>query len=286
MLPAPAFSLVLATYGRVDEIGRLLDSLAAQSCQDFELIVADQNPDDRVQPFVDRAREAGWAVQHLRLPQPNLSAARNAGMAVARGQWVALPDDDCWYEPDTLAQVRQRIEAAPGLDGLVIQWVEQAHNVDPAHDSPLRLEAWRQFKGSDASSITLFLRASLAREVGFDERMGVGQWFGAGEETDFLLAALAGGAHIERLAAARVHHAFGARKAGSLRGEWQFSLSRSRSWGALCRKHRLGWPVVLRGLIGPLGWMLLRPNGMVGVVQSVAATIGRFQGLVCWRARR
>lgn len=280
----PFFSLILATYGRVDEIGRLLDSLEAQVCQDFELIVADQNPDDRVLPFVQRAQAAGWAVQHLRLSQPNLSAARNAGMAVARGAWLALPDDDCWYEPDTLARVQARLQAEPALDGLVIHWVEQVHNVDPALDSPLSLAAWRRFKGSDASSITLFMRTELARRVGgFDERLGVGQWFGAGEETDFLLTVLAQGARIERLAEARVHHAFGARKALSLRGEWRFSLSRSRSWGALCRKHRLAWPVVLRGLAGPMSWLVLRPNGWVGVVQSVAATLGRLQGLLAWR---
>jgi glycosyltransferase involved in cell wall biosynthesis len=70
---------VLATYGRVDEIGRLMDSLAAQTCVDFELIFADQNADERVLPFVQRAQAAGWRVQHLRLPEPNLSAARNAG---------------------------------------------------------------------------------------------------------------------------------------------------------------------------------------------------------------
>lgn len=285
-MSAPFFSLILATYGRVDEIGRLFDSLQAQSCQDFELIVVDQNPDDRVQPFVQRAQRTGWAVQHLRLTRPNLSAARNAGIAVARGAWIALPDDDCWYEPDTLERVHARAQAEPRLDGVVAHWVEQTHKVDPTRDSPLRLEAWRRFKGSDASSIALFLRTALAGQGGgFDERLGVGQWFGAGEETDFLLTLLGRGAHIERLADARVHHAFGNRKALSLHGEWRFSLSRSRSWGALCRKHRLGGRVMLRGLLGPMGWMLLRPNGMVGIVQSVAATVGRVQGLLCWKDR-
>ncbi|CAM3809673.1 glycosyltransferase family 2 protein [Roseateles saccharophilus] len=281
---SPIFSLILATYGRVDEIGRLLDSLEAQTCQDFELIVVDQNPDDRVRPFVQRALQAGWQVQHLRLSRPNLSAARNAGIAVAKGEWIALPDDDCWYESDTLVRVLARVRAEPVLDGVVARWVEQTHKVDPMLDSPLRLEAWRQFKGSDASSIALFLRTTLARQVGgFDERLGVGQWFGAGEETDFLLSLLGQGARIDRLADARVHHAFGARKASLLRGEWRFSLSRSRSWGALCRKHRLSHKVVLRGLVGPMSWLVLRPNGLVGLVQSVAATVGRLQGLVCWR---
>lgn len=280
----PQFSLILATYGRVDEIGRLLDSLESQTCQDFELIVVDQNPDDRVMAYVQRARANGWQVQYLRLAQPNLSAARNAGIAVAHGAWIALPDDDCWYEPDTLACVKARLQAGGAPDGLSIRWVEQVHAVEPMRDSPLELARWRRFKGSDASSITLFLRTDLMRSVGgFDERLGVGQWFGAAEETDLLLTLLSRGARVERFTEARVHHAFGARKAESLRGEWRFSLSRSRSWGALCRKHGLPWLVVARGLVGPLCWPIVRPNGVAGVVQSVAAALGRLQGLMMWK---
>lgn len=283
----PTFSLILATYGRVDEIGRLLDSLQVQTCQDFELIVVDQNPDERVLPFVQRAQAAGWAVQHLRQDRPNLSAARNAGMAVARGEWLALPDDDCWYEPDTLAEVKTAAQARAGeLDGLVINWVEQAHKTDPAQDSPLRLEAWRRFRGSDASSITLFLRAARVREVGgFDERLGVGQWYGAGEETDLVLRLLAAGARLERLLSSRVHHAFGDRHHHDFRGALRFGRNRERGWGAICAKNRLPVLTIARGLFGPLLWPVLRPSGWCGLGRAIGVTAGRWQGYWGWRCR-
>lgn len=281
------FSLILATYGRVDEIGRLLDSLEQQHCRDFELIVADQNPDDRVQPYVDRARRAGWDVQHLRLTTPNLSAARNAGAEAATREWLAIPDDDCWYEPDTLAQVARRLAASPPVDGIAIHWQEQAHRVAPDEDTPLRLESWRRFNGSDASSITLFLRTALVRKVGgFDTRIGVGQWYGAGEETDLLLQMLRVGARIERLQTARVHHAFGQRHFETAGLDYRHARNRARGWGAICAKNRLPLSTVLRGLIGPVMWPVVRPDGWRGVVRAAGVLVGRWQGYFAWRTTR
>ncbi len=280
---APTFSLILATYGRVDEIGRLMDSLAAQSFQDFELIFADQNLDDRLLAHVERARAAGWAYQHLRLAQPNLSAARNAGLRVARGEWMAIPDDDCWYEPDTLARVFERVRRAPGVDGVVIHWVELQPKLPPEADSPLRSAAWRRFQGSDASSIALFTRTDLAlRCGGFDERIGVGRWWGAGEETDFVLRVLALGATLERLPAARVHHAFGYHYASSAASEYRLARNRARGWGAICAKNRLSARTIARGLVGPLLWPLLRPKGWLGVCRAAGVVIGRWQGYLGW----
>lgn len=285
-MPVPTFSLVLATYGRIDEIGRLMDSLQAQTCRDFELIFADQNPDDRVVPFVERARDAGWRYQHLRLEHPNLSAARNAGLLAARGEWVAIPDDDCWYEPDALACVLQRVSSSPPIDGVVIRWVEQVHRVPPEADSPLKHDAWRRFKGSDASSITLFMRADLARSAhGFDERLGVGQWYGAGEETDFLLRMLALGAVIERLPQAGVHHAFGKSFSKHARVEYRLARGRSRGWGAICAKHRLPAWTIARGLVGPLLWPLVRPGGWLGLWRAAGVVVGRWQGWLTWRVK-
>ena len=44
----PEISLILATVGRTDELTRMFESLATQTFSDFEVVVVDQNEDDRL----------------------------------------------------------------------------------------------------------------------------------------------------------------------------------------------------------------------------------------------
>jgi glycosyltransferase involved in cell wall biosynthesis len=89
------FSLVLATVGRTQEVARFLDSLARQTYRDFELIVVDQNPDDRLVELL-RPFELRFPIIHLRCER-GVSRARNLGPKYVSGDIVGFPDDDCWY---------------------------------------------------------------------------------------------------------------------------------------------------------------------------------------------
>lgn len=203
-------SLILATLGRTDDVGILIRSLVAQSDRRFELLVVDQNTDDRLLRFIHEGQASGLDITHLRLDRPSLSGARNLGLAHATGDVVAFPDDDCWYEKDTVKAMLQAFSEDSTCDGIIGQWVEQAlaQNHRPSPE-PLSSQAWRRFRGGNASSITLFIkRALLVRLGGFDERFGVGRWYGAGEETDFILRALSSGATLISRPDIRVPHRF------------------------------------------------------------------------------
>ena len=192
-------SLILATYGRFEEIERLLETLASQTERDFEVIVVDQNPDDRLSIVVNAGQKAGLAIQWVKLARPNLSEARNHGIHLAKGEVIAFPDDDCWYESETLARARAVFDGENAPDGIVARWAEQYDAHGSSGDNVLTESTWRNFRGGDASSITLFLRRDLfARIGGFDPRFGVGCWYGASEETDLILRALKEGMKLER----------------------------------------------------------------------------------------
>jgi glycosyltransferase involved in cell wall biosynthesis len=283
-------SLILATVGRTETLHRLVDSLAAQTLHGFELIVVDQNDDERLQPVLQRARSLGLTLRHLKHSPPNLALARNAGIAAAAGRWLGFPDDDCWYEPQTLERMLLRTLRRDHPDGVVGRWVEQ----DPAH--PAGAFSWQRsscFRDLPVSSITLFFSRELLQTLGgFDGRLGVGQWFGAGEETDIVLRALRANALIAYEPELRVHHRADPPAHARCAAMRRAVQLRARGAGALYAKHRLPAWVIARGLLSPLISPLLRPvmnpvallRGTAdhGLLQGLAIARGRMQGWLRW----
>jgi len=273
-------SLILATVGRTTELNRLFDSLAAQTFHDFEIVVVDQNSDERLHTILERARCLGLVIRHLRHSPPNLALARNAGLNIAAGQWMGFPDDDCWYAPDTLARIILRTRRSDRPQGVICRWVEQ--------DAPLPagLLSWERssrFRDFPVSSITLFFERSLISRIGgFDARLGVGQWFGAGEETDIVLRALRDGATLAHEPNANVHHRVEPVIPAATRIARRYALLRARGTGAMYAKHRLPLWVIIRGLLSPILKPLSRGRLGAELAHGVAVARGRLSGWLRW----
>jgi glycosyltransferase involved in cell wall biosynthesis len=184
----------MGTVDRTSELERFLASLKTQSHRDFELIVVDQNPDDRLVPLL-RSYEDEHSLIHIREPRRGASRARNIGIAYAGGDILAFPDDDCWYPPDLLEKVVQTFVHHPGLDGLTGRVIDsQGRGVMGRFDPKSgRIEAYNVW--ARAIEFTMFLRVSRIKGLRFDESLGPGsgtEW-AAGEGTDLLLRLLADG---------------------------------------------------------------------------------------------
>jgi glycosyltransferase involved in cell wall biosynthesis len=192
------FSLIVPTIHRTGELSRFLASLALQRHKNFELIVVDQNPDDRVvsvlSPYANRL-----SMLHLRSKQKGASRARNIGLRHASGDAVAFPDDDCLYPPDLLSRVDSTFTRRPEIDGLTGRLIDE-----DGRDSSARFDARAGALGkisvwARAIEATVFLREECVRELRFDESLGVGagtEW-GAGEVTDYLLRLLEMGKSLQ-----------------------------------------------------------------------------------------
>jgi GT2 family glycosyltransferase len=278
-------SLILATVGRSDDVGRLIRSLSIQTDRRFELIVVDQNADDRLAPFINEGKKAGLELLHLRLDLPSLSGARNLGLAHASGEIVAFPDDDCWYEPNVVETVLAEFFNNVSLDGVIGCWVEQAAHSAKPKTGTLSGEAWRRFRGGDASSISLFLKRNLLTRLGgFDENFGVGRWFGAAEETDFILRALSAGACLAHCLGVRVHHHYAVESTDALLTVCRNARKRARGTGAIYAKHGLDAWVVIRGLVAPIAVPLIRGK-LRAAIKGAYVTLGRAEGLLSWKFR-
>ncbi len=273
---APILSLILCTYNRTSELDALFQSLTRQTYVDFEVIVVDQNADDRIQPSLKRAKAAGLLIRHIRHGVPNLSTARNIGIQVASGEWIGFPDDDCWYEPDLLEQLSTSFVCTEPLAGCAACWDESS---EPG-ELPLEItwERSRLFRDRIMVSFMLFFNRKLFDRIGyFDPRLGVGQWFGAGEETDLVMRALHAGASIRVYPNAKVHHPM--KEYGSLAEVRR----RARGAGALYVKHDLPLQVIVRGLIAPVLRPLLKGRGPKELLIGCMYVLGRWEGWRGWK---
>jgi glycosyltransferase involved in cell wall biosynthesis len=203
----PRLSLIVATLGREPELDRCLASLATQSSQEFEVVLVDQNADDRVAALLARGRTP-FALTHVR-SLPGLSRARNVGLQMARGGIFGFPDDDCWYDGDTVARVLQFFAERPRAQGLSGGGAAAAGGAPRARFA--RGEQWITAARvwTQGMSSAIFLRRELVATVGlFDEQLGVGSGtpWPAAEETDYLLRALEARASIWYDPRFTVHH--------------------------------------------------------------------------------
>lgn len=200
-------SLIMCTLGRTDCMWRLLDSLKSQSSEAFELIVVDQNPLGFLDAFIAAAGQHVDVV-HLR-SEPGLSRARNVGIAHARGDVLAFPDDDCWYPPMLVADVLARFDDHPEIDVFTCRTTDETGRDSNGRFLQTTSAIDRDNVWYSGNSNGLFVRLQAARAIGgFSEELGVGSGtqFGSGEESDFVLRALASSYRAIYLADLHTHH--------------------------------------------------------------------------------
>jgi GT2 family glycosyltransferase len=202
--PAPEISVVVATRGRTERLGMLLDSLAAQTlpAERFEAIVVIDGPDPASERAV-RERQGGGLVLRLiaRERSGGPAAARNQGWRAAAAPLVAFTDDDCEATPQWLAELLAAATDHPGtlIQGPTLPNPREAHRDGPFARSKEITEAGSWFQTCNIA----YPRALLERLEGFDERFTEA----AGEDVDLGWRALEVGAGTGFRPAAVVHHA-------------------------------------------------------------------------------
>lgn len=172
-------SVVIPVRNRPREIGKALDSVMAQTMAPMEVIVVDDGSTDDTVECV-RARTGDPVPIRIEVLPENRGGghARNTGIDLARGDWIALLDSDDLWHPDKLARQSEQVT---GTDGNVVCFanlVVDSHdgtspklwNSDPFADGD-DVEAFILQRHQAVQTSTLLLPSWLARTVRFDERL-------------------------------------------------------------------------------------------------------------------
>ncbi|MGE5500997.1 MAG: glycosyltransferase family 2 protein [Ignavibacteriales bacterium] len=118
----PAVSVIIPTFNRAGILPRAVSSVLAQTVRDFELIVVDDGSTDGTELVVRRFADP--RVRYLSQKNQGVAAARNRGLAEARGDFIAFLDSDDEWLPQKLERQLDVFTRGPSRLGLVYTGVE------------------------------------------------------------------------------------------------------------------------------------------------------------------
>ena len=125
---SPRVSVVIATHNRADLLPKAVESILGQTFQDFEIIIVDDASADETPSVIGRLEAQDGRIRSLR-SEENVGAgvARNLGFAIARGEFVAVLDDDDRSEPNRLDRQVTFLEEHPQVAAVfsAIRWVDE-----------------------------------------------------------------------------------------------------------------------------------------------------------------
>ncbi len=280
------FSLIMATKNRVDQVGRFMQALMEQDYQDFELIIVDQNPDDRLIPLIEQY-QSQFTIKHVSHCTTGTSYSRNEGLKymAAEADLVAFPDDDCVYTPGFLTKVAAFFACEPERDILTTRILALDNDTDAFGFGVHKTGPVSEYNTwSLGVTPGIFLRRSVVDAVGFDEDMGPGTPRKSSEDVDFLLRCYDHGASIYHDAELFVRHPAPDRLY-TLKQMIQREFNYGIGYGYLRIKRRLPWWVMLLDLMIPIFlslqslFKLQFKNAVIFPSMGLGRPIGYWHGL-------
>jgi glycosyltransferase involved in cell wall biosynthesis len=121
----PLFTVFVPTYNRAGTLRRTLDSVAAQTCRDFELLIIDDGSSDRTPTLVAEWRQhVAFPVYYIQQENEGQHAAHNRGVTEAHGELFVKLDSDDALTPRALEILRHHWESIPTDERDVFAGVE------------------------------------------------------------------------------------------------------------------------------------------------------------------
>ena len=149
------FSIIIPAFNSAATLARAIESVLIQSWPAYEIIVVDDGSTDAT---AEVARQFGDMIYLIQQTNSGVSAARNAGAAVATGDWLAFLDaDDLWEKNKLLAQLAAAVATSSGF-------VCGAINGNPVMPSG-QISAFNLWKGNFVATSTVLVKREILLQL-------------------------------------------------------------------------------------------------------------------------
>jgi glycosyltransferase involved in cell wall biosynthesis len=190
-------SVVVCTRNRASRLPRFLSAIAALDPVPFgwELLIVDHASIDETEALIrEFAGSATFSVRPLHAAAGPLSVAKNQAIAVARGEIVALTDDDCYPRSDYLRALADAFHAydVGVIGGRVVRHDPADANVSIRDDdTPASIEPGTFVRPGTVHGANLAVRREVLTAIGgFDPLLGPGTPCLAAEDIDLVARAV------------------------------------------------------------------------------------------------
>jgi glycosyltransferase involved in cell wall biosynthesis len=165
------FSVLIPTYNREKHVRQTIESVLAQTCPDFEVIVVDDGSTDGTPAML---QAYGSRVRALNQANQGPEVARNHAASVAQGEYLVMLDSDDLLMPCALAtydRVIQALDSPPVIIGSM-KYFHDGNPLPTRDDGDGRVEVWKcpDFLAKDVSvglsNSRIIIRKSVLDEVG------------------------------------------------------------------------------------------------------------------------
>jgi glycosyltransferase involved in cell wall biosynthesis len=128
--PTPLVSVIIPTFNRLDLLKRAIASIQEQSYQHWELIVVDDGSTDGTSAWLKHYVPTSRQIQQ---DNQGVSAARNHGVEIAHGQWIAFLDSDDAWAPTKLEDQMKALAEEPHYRFCHTDeiWIRRGRRVNP-----------------------------------------------------------------------------------------------------------------------------------------------------------
>lgn len=178
---SPRVSIIMATWKRADIISYAIESIVAQTFKNWELLIVDDGSPDNTAEVAERWEKQDGRIRYIQCPRMgNIAAVSNVGIRAARGEFIAiLDDDDAWHDVKKLekqvAFLERGHEYVACGGGFIMtdgRGKELGKIMKPEHDEDIRKVAL--FANPIANSTALFRKSDT---IVYDENLsGFADW--------------------------------------------------------------------------------------------------------------
>jgi len=170
----PLISIIIPVFNLEEYLGEALDSVLNQTYQPIEILVIDDGSSDASRQIIETYhRKFPRCIRYLFQENKGAAAARNRGIELANGEWIAFLDGDDVWKPHKLERQFQELQAAPEIDFLSSSAEIYGHSGVLKNHVPTLSDVKCELllNGCFIILSTAIIRTALLREERFNEML-------------------------------------------------------------------------------------------------------------------